>query len=79
MAMGKSENIRPLHTLKVSGAAAPLSNESLLVCLCSVRICVHFYIGEMCDLNGSFWHFLVCLYKCVHVTIGFCILSAVVG
>lgn len=72
-----AENRRPFHTLKVSGAAAPLSNESLLVCLCCVRMYVHLYIGGMCDVNASFWRFLefvVCLRKCVHVTICFCIL-----
>lgn len=53
---------------------SPVKQWIITVCLCSVRMCVHFYIGGMCDLNASFWHFLVCLYKCVYVTIGFCIL-----
>lgn len=64
-----AENRRPFHTLKVSGTAALLSNESLLLCLCCVRMYVHLYIGEMCDVNASFWHFLV---YCVFVQVRSC-------
>lgn len=73
-----AENRRPFHTLEVSGAAAPLSSESLLACLWCVRMYVHLYIRGMRDVNASFWHFfvfVVCLCKCVHVTICRCWLA----